>query len=183
MDLPPAGQPLRHPTRARPRPRRQHHHRPPPGGPQVKCFPPPSPRLRVMGGPFTPHLLRKTGRWVVEAQGHPIVPYHLPGHPQPRAMPITGHWCDFLCGAPRLLPWGGLLYAWTCESGCPPCPPSPGVTEKYWAAGPRDTPASAVHQRVDVCVGWVLAGAVGTGRRRGGAGLRPPEGLTQQRRH
>uniref|UniRef100_A0A8C6ALE0 Capping protein regulator and myosin 1 linker 2 n=1 Tax=Monodon monoceros TaxID=40151 RepID=A0A8C6ALE0_MONMO len=35
MDLPPAGQPLRHPTRARPRPRRQHHHRPPPGGPQV----------------------------------------------------------------------------------------------------------------------------------------------------
>ncbi|EHB17027.1 Leucine-rich repeat-containing protein 16C [Heterocephalus glaber] len=27
--------PLRHPTRARPRPRRQHHHRPPPGGPQV----------------------------------------------------------------------------------------------------------------------------------------------------
>ncbi|XP_023379313.1 capping protein, Arp2/3 and myosin-I linker protein 2 isoform X1 [Pteropus vampyrus] len=35
MDLPPTGQPLRHPTRARPRPRRQHHHRPPPGGPQV----------------------------------------------------------------------------------------------------------------------------------------------------
>ncbi|KAM7059063.1 capping protein, Arp2/3 and myosin-I linker protein 2 isoform 3-T3 [Molossus nigricans] len=35
MDLPPAGQPLHHPTRARPRPRRQHHHRPPPGGPQV----------------------------------------------------------------------------------------------------------------------------------------------------
>ncbi|XP_074257950.1 capping protein, Arp2/3 and myosin-I linker protein 2 isoform X1 [Saimiri boliviensis] len=35
MDLPSAGQPLRHPTRARPRPRRQHHHRPPPGGPQV----------------------------------------------------------------------------------------------------------------------------------------------------
>ncbi|XP_047289600.1 capping protein, Arp2/3 and myosin-I linker protein 2 isoform X2 [Homo sapiens] len=35
MDLPLAGQPLRHPTRARPRPRRQHHHRPPPGGPQV----------------------------------------------------------------------------------------------------------------------------------------------------
>ncbi|XP_069860875.1 capping protein, Arp2/3 and myosin-I linker protein 2 isoform X1 [Dipodomys merriami] len=35
MDLPPSGQPLRHPTRARPRPRRQHHHRPPPGGPQV----------------------------------------------------------------------------------------------------------------------------------------------------
>ncbi|XP_019511098.1 PREDICTED: capping protein, Arp2/3 and myosin-I linker protein 2 isoform X4 [Hipposideros armiger] len=35
MDLPPAGHPLRHPTRARPRPRRQHHHRPPPGGPQV----------------------------------------------------------------------------------------------------------------------------------------------------
>ncbi|XP_062966815.1 capping protein, Arp2/3 and myosin-I linker protein 2 [Cynocephalus volans] len=35
MALPPAGQPLRHPTRARPRPRRQHHHRPPPGGPQV----------------------------------------------------------------------------------------------------------------------------------------------------
>ncbi|XP_037371809.1 capping protein, Arp2/3 and myosin-I linker protein 2 [Talpa occidentalis] len=35
MDLPPAGQPLRHPTRARPRPRRQHHHRPPAGGPQV----------------------------------------------------------------------------------------------------------------------------------------------------
>ncbi|XP_012666569.1 capping protein, Arp2/3 and myosin-I linker protein 2 [Otolemur garnettii] len=35
MDLPPAGQPLRHPTRARPRPRRQYHHRPPPGGPQV----------------------------------------------------------------------------------------------------------------------------------------------------
>lgn len=33
--MPPAGQPLRHPTRARPRPRRQHHHRPPPGGPQV----------------------------------------------------------------------------------------------------------------------------------------------------
>ncbi|XP_053459953.1 capping protein, Arp2/3 and myosin-I linker protein 2 isoform X2 [Nycticebus coucang] len=35
MDLPPAGQPLHHPTRARPRPRRQYHHRPPPGGPQV----------------------------------------------------------------------------------------------------------------------------------------------------
>ncbi|KAI4571737.1 hypothetical protein MJG53_013843 [Ovis ammon polii x Ovis aries] len=35
MDLPPSGQPLRHPTRTRPRPRRQHHHRPPPGGPQV----------------------------------------------------------------------------------------------------------------------------------------------------
>ncbi|XP_060041290.1 capping protein, Arp2/3 and myosin-I linker protein 2 isoform X3 [Erinaceus europaeus] len=35
MELPPSGQPLRHPTRARPRPRRQHHHRPPPGGPQV----------------------------------------------------------------------------------------------------------------------------------------------------
>ncbi|XP_030154326.1 capping protein, Arp2/3 and myosin-I linker protein 2 isoform X2 [Lynx canadensis] len=35
MDLPPSGEPLRHPTRARPRPRRQYHHRPPPGGPQV----------------------------------------------------------------------------------------------------------------------------------------------------
>lgn len=40
MDLPPAGHPLRHPTRARPRPRRQHHHRPPPGGPQVSAQPP-----------------------------------------------------------------------------------------------------------------------------------------------
>lgn len=39
MDLPPTGQPLRHPTRARPRPRRQHHHRPPPGGPQVSALP------------------------------------------------------------------------------------------------------------------------------------------------
>ncbi|MXQ82057.1 hypothetical protein E5288_WYG012481 [Bos mutus] len=35
MDLPPSGQPLLHPTRTRPRPRRQHHHRRPPGGPQV----------------------------------------------------------------------------------------------------------------------------------------------------
>lgn len=66
---------------------------------------------------------------------------------------------------------------------CPPCPPSHKVTGKHWAAGPRDTPASAVCQRVDVCVGWVLARVVGTGRRRGGAGRRPPEGLTQQRRH
>lgn len=66
---------------------------------------------------------------------------------------------------------------------CPPCPPFPKVTQKHRAAGPRDTPASATYQRVDVCVGWVLARVVGTGRRRGGAGLRPPEGLTQQRRH
>lgn len=70
-----------------------------------------------------------------------------------------------------------------CESGCPPCPPSHKVTGKHWAAGPRDALASAVYQREDVCVGWVLARVVGTGRRRGGAGRRPPEGLTQQRHH
>lgn len=69
-----------------------------------------------------------------------------------------------------------------CESGVRLVLPLHKVTEKHWAAGPRDTPASAVHQRVDVCVGWLLARVVGTGRRRGGAGLRPPEGLTQQRR-
>jgi hypothetical protein len=54
MDLPPAGQPLRHPTRARPRPRRQHHHRPPPGGPQVRPLLLDS-GLGVMGDPAAPY--------------------------------------------------------------------------------------------------------------------------------
>ncbi|XP_021559356.1 capping protein, Arp2/3 and myosin-I linker protein 2 [Neomonachus schauinslandi] len=72
MDLPPAGQPLRHPTRARPRPRRQHHHRPPPGGPQV---PPALPQegnglsARVDEGVeefFSKRLIQQDRLWVPE---------------------------------------------------------------------------------------------------------------------
>ncbi|XP_045845060.1 capping protein, Arp2/3 and myosin-I linker protein 2 isoform X1 [Meles meles] len=72
MDLPPAGQPLRHPTRARPRPRRQHHHRPPPGGPQV---PPALPQegnglsARVDEGVeefFSKRLIQQDHLWVPE---------------------------------------------------------------------------------------------------------------------
>eukprot|EP00071_Canis_lupus_P041607 XP_022275164.1 capping protein, Arp2/3 and myosin-I linker protein 2 [Canis lupus familiaris] len=72
MDLPPSGQPLRHPTRARPRPRRQHHHRPPPGGPQV---PPALPQegnglsARVDEGVeefFSKRLIQQDRLWVPE---------------------------------------------------------------------------------------------------------------------
>ncbi|XP_039078353.1 capping protein, Arp2/3 and myosin-I linker protein 2 isoform X2 [Hyaena hyaena] len=72
MDLPPAGHPLRHPTRARPRPRRQHHHRPPPGGPQV---PPALPQegnglsARVDEGVeefFSKRLIQQDRLWVPE---------------------------------------------------------------------------------------------------------------------
>ncbi|XP_066098619.1 capping protein, Arp2/3 and myosin-I linker protein 2 isoform X2 [Saccopteryx bilineata] len=72
MDLPPSGQPLRHPTRARPRPRRQHHHRPPPGGPQV---PPALPQegnglsARVDEGVeefFSKRLIQQDRLWALE---------------------------------------------------------------------------------------------------------------------
>lgn len=67
MDLPPAGQPLRHPTRARPRPRRQHHHRPPPGGPQVSAPHPPSRGRGCLRGAQGPWW---TGIRVAGLQGH-----------------------------------------------------------------------------------------------------------------
>lgn len=194
MDLPPAGQPLRHPTRARPRPRRQHHHRPPPGGPQVSTLPPLRSACNWGSQVARPLLMGcgGQGEGLVGAQGHLVVrPRSHPGFFLVTPHPTPGHACagPWVCGFRS-----GCAWVWDSASGRPAAsvaarervsvlPPSPGAAERCRTPGSRAAGPSLRLLRVrrrrvwgDACVGCKPAGAAGTGGGRGGAGLRPPRG-------
>lgn len=188
MDLPPSGQPLRHPTRARPRPRRQHHHRPPPGGPQVSGLPL---RRRWDWGSRWPACFLQTmvgkeaGCGGPESPGHVATSWILPGHPPPQALPVWGHGClGFVKGVPGCRTCFRLAFCMggcARKGGCLIQHPS-GLLRGTGLPDDRDNPLSPAHlDGVCMCVwgglmcgpgtGWV----VGTGKKGKRSWLEAPQ--------